>query len=270
MEWRGSLQRLKQLDAAWRWKPHRLREASRRWLSGCAELLFPSVCLLCGQATPDSDARICSNCQTALAGDGAARCPRCAKPLPKHSQADLTGCALCRNKRWRFHRAIAVGTYGGEVRELVLRMKQPRHESLCLAAGELLAGRIRIDSAGALPDVVTPVPMHWLRKLMRGINDSELLAEAVAAHLNVPFGTHLLRCLRPTRKQGTLLPTERRHNVRGAYGVRRRANVSGAHVLVVDDVMTTGATANELAKVLRRAGASQVTVAIVARGVGFD
>jgi len=176
---------------------------------------------------------------------------------------------LCRNKRLRFEQAIALGTYGDALRKLVLRIKQPRHESLCLAVGELLADRIRFDLA-AKADVVVPVPMHWLRKIVRGVNDAEVLAEAVSAHLKIPFSTRLLSCRRSTRKQGTLLPTERRRNVRSAFGMQRRAKIEGRHILVIDDVMTTGATANELAKVLLRAGASRVSIAVVARGVGFD
>lgn len=249
---------------------HRIGTTGLRWLGSCAELLFPNICLLCGRLQATGADRICHRCQRALSADDVARCPRCAKPLPQYATADAEGCPLCRTKRLRFDRAVALGTYGGEVRELVLRIKQPRHEALCLAAGELLAERIVCELNGTLPDLVVPVPMHWLRKLLRGTNDAEVLAEAVASQLHRPIQMRLLRCLRPTRKQGTLLPTERRLNVRGAYEVRRRAKISGAHVVIVDDVMTTGATANELAKVVHRAGAAQVTVAVIARGVGFD
>jgi ComF family protein len=270
MEWRCTFPKWTPTAAVCRSAGRRLGRSSQRWLSSCANLVFPPACLLCGEASPGSAARICPRCETALTADGAARCPRCAKPLPEHARADADGCPLCRDKRWRFQHAVALGTYGGEVRNLILRIKQPRHESLCLAAGELLATRIAGQLNGSLPDLVAPVPMHWLRKLWRGMNDSELLSEAVAEHLRLPLHNRLLRCLRATRKQGTLLPTERRLNVRGAYGVRRRNKVSGAHVLVVDDVMTTGATANELARILSNAGAARVTVAVVARGVGFD
>ena len=270
MRWRSTLQTWKPVGAACRDTGRQIGATGLRWLGSCVELLFPNICLLCGRPQATGTDRICHGCQKGIGVHDVTRCPRCAKPLPQYSKADTEGCPLCRSKRLRFQRAIALGTYGGEVRELILRIKQPRHEALCLAAGELLAGRIECELQGSLPDLVVPVPMHWLRKLLRGTNDSEVLVEAVAGQLHRPVSMRMLRCLRPTRKQGTLLPTERRLNVRGAYEVRRRAKIAGAHVLIVDDVMTTGATANELAKVLHRAGAAQVTVAVVARGVGFD
>lgn len=270
MRWRSTLQTWKPVGTACRDTSRRIWASSSRWLASCTELLFPNICLLCGRPLATGVERICHRCRRGINVEDVSRCPRCAKPLPQHSKADADGCPLCHNKRLRFQRAIALGTYGGEVRELILRIKQPRHEALCLAAGELLAERIVCELKGTLPDLVVPVPMHWLRKLVRGTNDSEVLTEAVAGQIHRPMKMRLLRCVRPTRKQGTLLPTERRLNVRGAYEVRRRMNIAGAHALIVDDVMTTGATANELAKVLLRAGAAQVTVAVVARGVGFD
>jgi predicted amidophosphoribosyltransferase len=150
-------------------------------------------------------------------------------------------------------------------------MKKARNESLTLAAGRLLADRIADGPQNGNPDIVTCVPMHWIRRLLRGVNSSELLAESVANRLGRPRAG-LLRCQRRTQKQGTLWPAERLRNVRGAYSVspRQRPHVEGAHVLVVDDVMTTGATANEIARILHRAGAREVSIAVVARGVGFD
>ena len=165
---------------------------------------------------------------------------------------------------------MAIGVYGGAVRDLVLRMKQSRHESLSLAAGTLLSQRVEQVLLHSLPDVVAPVPMHWMRRLTRGVNAAELVAESVAKRLHRPLYVDLLRCRRKTRKQGTLLPHERRKNVRGAYAVFRHAPLRGAHVLLVDDVMTTGATANELAKIMMRSGAREISMAVIARGIGFD
>jgi len=235
-----------------------------------ADLVFPPTCLLCSSDMYSGSTRLCQQCCQDLLSAPRSCCPRCAKPVPDGTQADENGCALCLHKVLRFRRTIAIGIYGGPVRDLVLRMKQSRNESLSLAAGSLLSQRVEQILLSSLPDVVAPVPMHWLRRLSRGVNAAEIVAESVAKRLHRPLYVNLLRCRRKTRKQGTLLPSERRKNVRGAYAIFRHAPLQGAHVLLVDDVMTTGATANELAKIMMRGGAREVSIAVIARGVGFD
>ena len=145
-------------------------------------------------------------------------------------------------------------------------MKQEANDALALSIGHLLAQRQRQCRA---PDLIAPVPMHWVRRMARGVACSEILGEVLGSTLGVPVSGDLLHCRRKTKKQGTLQPTERRANVRGAYGVSRGYAINGAQILLVDDVMTTGATAHELAGVLIRAGVAEVTLAVVARGIGF-
>jgi ComF family protein len=151
-----------------------------------------------------------------------------------------------------------------------LEIKRLGNEPLALALGEMLAEAFFQQLVEDIPDVVVPVPAHWSRRWHRGGNVPDLLAEAVARRVRRPMAAELLRCRRKTRKQGTLLPTERTSNVRGAFAVSRSYDLQKAHVLVVDDVMTTGATASEIARTLLRAGAANVAFAAVARGIGFD
>ena len=112
--------------------------------------------------------------------------------------------------------------------------------------------------------MVAPVPMHWVRRLGRGWNHSSGLARRVARRLKLPMDDELVRT-RNTPPQVGLPASQRAGNVRGAFAVPRPKEVAGANVLLVDDVMTTGATANEAARTLRRAGAERVIVAVVAR-----
>lgn len=255
--------------------PAILRQAVRRLspvLAVAEEWLFPPNCLLCERSLQREGlggVDLCGGCRQGLAADRGELCPRCARPLPRHATPHLSGCGACRNHPWRFDRAIAVGIYGGLMRETILRIKQPRDESLCLVIGAFLGERVAADLGEVRPDLVVPVPMHWWRRMRRGVNDAELLAEGLARRLRWPCETRLLRCRRVTRKQGMLLPDERKRNVRDAYEVVARERVQGLHVLLVDDVMTTGATLNELARVLRQAGAQRVSVAVVARGIGY-
>lgn len=164
-----------------------------------------------------------------------------------------------------------MGIYRDRLREAVIRMKQRVAEPLTLTMGRLLADVLhrRWDAADR-PDLVVPVPAHWWKRIRRGFNGPDLLSESLGRQWGLPIGNGVLYCRRRTEKQGTLLPSERFANVRGAFAVRSRVDLKQAHVLLIDDIMTTGATGSEAAKMLRQAGAARVTLAVVARGVGQD
>jgi ComF family protein len=151
---------------------------------------------------------------------------------------------------------------------VVLCLKRASFDPLAWSVAALLAQRIGDGALDRLPDLVVAPPMHWTRRWQRGTHTARVLAAGIARPLQLPHRPGLLRCQRKTLKQGTLSPAERRRNVRGAYRLRTAGAVRGQQVLVVDDVMTTGATLNEVARLLRRAGASWIGVAVVARGVG--
>jgi len=172
---------------------------------------------------------------------------------------------ICRSRRLRFDRVVSLGSYTGALRDCVLTMKRPRHESLSAAMGDLLFARQGERLVEAKADAVLPVPMHWLRRIVRRANSPELLAAALAAQLDVPLLHRALRRVRNTRKQGPMLRTGRLQNVRDAFRLQADAQVRGKRMIVVDDVLTTGATCDEVAKVLKRAGAAAVTVAVLAR-----
>lgn len=156
------------------------------------------------------------------------------------------------------------------MQQAVLWMKQRVHEPLTQAMGWVLADRMTERCRGEEWDRIVPVPMHWWRRLRRGVHPARVLAEAVGQRLSIPVTPSLLLCRRPIRKQGTLSPAERQRNVRGAFRTSATHDITDEKILLVDDVMTTGATANEAARMLRRAGAREVTVAVVARGLGHS
>jgi predicted amidophosphoribosyltransferase len=143
----------------------------------------------------------------------------------------------------------------------VLRAKRPAGDAVALALGGLIAERCRTDVAAANSDVVAPVPMHWLRRSLRGTSAADRLAAGVAAGLEIPLVRPLVR-RRATRMQNELPVGRRPGNVEGAFRCRRR--LDGLRVLLVDDVMTTGATLAACARALAAAGAVQVDVAVAA------
>jgi ComF family protein len=165
---------------------------------------------------------------------------------------------------------VAVGVYRDELQQAVLAMKRVPYEPLTYSLGLLLAAELAVHLADERVDVIVPVPMHWWRRLSRGTFPAQLLAQVIGGVLRRPVESRLLGCRRKVRKQGTLRPHERLRNVRGAFSISAGYAITDANVLLVDDVMTTGATANEAARMLRQAGAHDVFVAVVARGVGID
>ncbi|MCA9179529.1 MAG: ComF family protein [Planctomycetales bacterium] len=160
-----------------------------------------------------------------------------------------------------------MGLYEGELRDAVIRCKQARFEPLALGLGRLLGGWLR-ERVAEQYDLVIPVPSHWMRRWTRGTHSAGLLAERVSCCLGVPQITGL-RAVRRSRKQGTLSAPQRFANVRGVFRPSKRYDFHHAKLLLIDDVMTTGATLGEAARVLKRAGAAEVCAAVIARGTGM-
>jgi ComF family protein len=176
-------------------------------------------------------------------------------------------CPKCHQFRLQFDATWPLGAYEGELREAVLRTKRLAHESLSVALGQLLAQRRSAELARFQPDVVVPIPMHWWRRTLRGVNSPEILAEQIGRRLGCSVRRRALVRCRSTRPQKDLSPHERFSNVRGAFRLRRGRpdRWQGSHVLLVDDILTTGATCSEAAGVFKRAGAAVVAVVVLAR-----
>ena len=180
---------------------------------------------------------------------------------------DAAICGLCRRARPHFELAVAFGSYDGTLRELLHLLKYEGVRPVAGLLGELMAQSI---DAAALADrdlMVVPVPLHGSRRSQRGFNQAELLAKTAVRNLGRDWKvqTECLRRVRPTTSQTGLTRHQRRANVRGAFRVQRSSEVTGRQILLIDDVLTTGTTAAECARVLKRAGARQVFVATVAR-----
>jgi ComF family protein len=235
----------------------------RSILQGLLHLVYPGACHVCDAPLPPDAGPFCDGCRKALTSDATPRCPRCAGVVGPFAEVS-DGCTHCRATPFPFDTAVAFGPYTGPLREIVLRMKQATGEGLAEMMGELWAesGEARLRALGA--DVVVPVPLHWWRRWRRGYNQSEALARPLAARLGLPFRPSWLRRVRHTPQQKALSAAEKRENIRGAFR-GRGAGLRGRVVLLVDDVLTTGSTAAEAARSLRRAGAKAVVVAVLAR-----
>lgn len=190
-------------------------------------------------------------------------CSQCNTPFLNSAPLDSEGrCRLCRSGLTGFRRAFAYGEYDGTLRTLIHLLKYSGVEPLAQPLGAMLSR--------ALPrhiefDAIVPMPLHWYRKWRRGFNQSELLAKVLSGRTGLPLITDAMTRRRSTAPQAGLSGAQRRLNVSGAFAVKRRHLIEGRRVLLVDDVMTTGATAGTCAAALRRAGASEVSVLTLAR-----
>ena len=236
-----------------------------RWLAAGLDLVFPPECAVCRHALESSgDGLVCPPCRSQLVGTGG--CPRCGAGS---AAATADGCPQCRHERYHFDGVVRLGSYAGALRSAVLAIKRPQRRGLAIALGDLLIDARLAPLASCAVDAVVPVPMHWSRRLWRGANSPETIAERLTRNLGVPLAAHLLARRRRTAPQASLPPTRRVRNVRGAFRSGRHADLPGARLLLVDDIMTTGATVNEAARVLRQAGAAAVVVAVLARAEGL-
>jgi ComF family protein len=203
-------------------------------------------------------------------------CARCGAPVPRIGRNTnepgagflrADGCARCRGHKLWFDETIAAGVYSGRLREIVLRMKDSKGDALSLAVGSLVWHQCGEQLAAAEADVVVPIPLHWRRRLAHRTNSAAILSEVLSRRLGLPFGDRLLRRRRHTLPQSSVTPSQRWDNVRQAFSVRGGYHLNQAHVLLVDDILTTGATCSEAARALRKAGAARITVVVVARPI---
>ena len=183
------------------------------------------------------------------------------------AQAEAVICGMCRRAPPHFERAVAFGSYDGSLRELLHLLKYEGVRPVAGILGALLARSIAGAGLTEREFIVVAVPLHRSRRGQRGFNQAELLARAAARKLrgNWRIQADCLLRVRPTTSQTGLTRHQRRANLRGAFKVRNRTQVAGRDILLIDDVLTTGTTAAECARVLKRAGARQVYVATVAR-----
>ena len=245
----------------------RARRLWQRVARAGLDWLVPPACRMCRAPVSDdgpSNGLFCARCLAQLADPpGRPRCRRCGLPTPEPTPS----CSGCSGRPIRSPiRAVTVlGAYDGLLREAVLRCKRAAHAPLAHGLGVLLAKRIESEGQTAPPpDLVVPIPCRWTKRVRGGGDRCWLLAEPVAAVLACPV-VPVLRWIRKVEKQGVLTATERRRNVAGALAVSRTYVIKGRRALLVDDVMTTGATVAEAARRLQAAGVVVVDAAVVAR-----
>ncbi len=239
---------------------------------------FPADCRICGAPLIEiSRLPVCESCvrkPQPLSGAFLSICGE-ACDFPAGLDPEDTRCRICRKARPPFDRAVAYGSYDGNLRDLIHLLKFDQVRPLAPVLGRMLAEAISALEPSLPPGTmaIVPVPLHAKKRAQRGFNQAEVIARAALKYLACPgrlearfelCGEALLRS-RETGSQIGLTRHQRRENLRGAFSVCEPALILMRNILLVDDVYTTGATASECARVLRRAGAGRVWVATVAR-----
>lgn len=229
------------------------------------DFVLPPRCVGCGVQT-GSLGGLCTECWTATRFIAAPQCVQCGYPFELDFGAGAR-CGACLAERPHFDRARAALAYDDRVAHIVIGFKHADRTDLApgLARWMARAGADLLDDA----DLLAPVPLHRSRLLARRYNQSVLLARPLAEAAGVPLVADLIRRHRATPSQGHLSPSARRRNVEGAFRTNpdRKQDLSGRRVLLIDDVMTTGATVNAIARRLKRDGAAAVDVLTLARVV---
>jgi ComF family protein len=233
------------------------RGASSFWrtaLSSALDALLPPRCLLCGAPCAANDTTLCEACQRDLPTLPAAHCPNCLSPTPTGER-----CGACLAHPPHFDRAYALYRYDFPLDRLVQDLKYHARFALARRWGEELAKA----SADFAADRVLPLPLHPTRLRERGYNQALEIARHCARARHLPLDIDSLEKCRATPPQSGLSLKARQKNLKGAFCCTR--DVSGQRILLIDDVFTTGATANEAARTLKRHAAANVAIAVVAR-----
>jgi ComF family protein len=239
-----------------------LARGARDAVHGVINLLMPPACIAC-KAPVATPLGFCADCWALLPMNEGARCTRCAIPLPIAYAAE-SHCLGCQKDPPRFDRTAAPFLYDGPARQAVLAFKNGREAY----AGQMAAAMLRAAPGWVGPDsLVCAVPLHRWRLATRGYNQAVLLARQVAARAGATLDPGLVLRVKATPSTKGLGRSARKRRVEGAFKLRPGAadRIAGKEIILVDDVMTSGATASAVAGLLRRGGAARVSVLVYAR-----
>ncbi len=234
------------------------------------DMIFPWRCVLCNASYPGLRSPFCAPCRSDLLAlavrNQKSSCPRCALPVGPYADLD-GGCSKCRGRSLGFDAALTLGHHEEPWRGFCLRLKRERGAWIAPWLGELFVEARQAEMALLPADAwIVPIPQHWLRRLKKGYNQAEALAWGLA----LPLHRDVRRAIRRVKSTHHLVgldPKARAEALRGAFDARRGSRLKGKTVLLVDDVLTTGATLGAAARALKRAGASRVVVAVLSRAL---
>jgi len=227
------------------------------------DFLFTPSCMWCERSISPDEVDFCERCTGYFLPAEQPQCERCSAIVGPYLDTK-NGCFTCQKERFHFNTITSLGAYDRELRKACLRCKIQGNNALTTALTNLLQQRNHDRLRNLEPDLIVPIPHHWSDRLLRPHQPPDAMAESIGAFLDVPIDRYLIRKTRRTAKQLTLTESERRKNLRSAFQCRS-SDLTGATILLIDDVLTTGTTANQAARCLKQAKAKRIDVAVIAR-----
>ena len=234
-------------------------------LSTICDLIYPRVCLCCGGDVGVDSGYICWDCRATFQVITAPFCSVCGDPVDGRIE-NVYQCSYCRREKPAFDNARSAVMYRGAVRKAIHKLKYGHQTCIARDLAKWLTAGYEAHYSDINIDAVVSVPLYLRRQRERTYNQASILAGELAKNISVPAFTRCVKRIRATGSQVSLNARQRKLNVRNAFEVRDKGWVDGKRLLLVDDVMTTGATVNEVARVLKEARAATVHVLTVARG----
>ena len=243
---------------------HALIDTTKAVAATLLDFIFPRQCHGCGRE-PEADRFLCWECLSNLEYIAAPYCSHCGDPVPGHIDHEYR-CAFCTRQSPAFDLARSAVRYRGSLGHALRSVKYDGATWMIPNLVDLLDACVSTHYDLLPFDAVCYVPLYPVRERERGFNQAGWLATELARRRQLPMGRFTLRRTKDTGSQTHLTAPQRTANVAGVFAVAKARHVAGQRLLLVDDVMTTGATVNECARVLKRAGAESVHVVTVARG----
>jgi len=237
----------------------------RRVIAEAVSLVAPPRCAGCGRICKSP---FCEECNHLIRAVTPPLCLACGREMPVGATASRVGCSVCGKAHFRFDECRSATQYRGPLERAVVRFKYHRVRPLGGALARLMVlymvARPELFTRYGAADMVVPVPLHWMRRMWRRFNQSEILAAPVAQALGLPV-TQALRRTRNNRPQARLGFKERRSNVKGIFAPSPGVSLKGKSVVLIDDIITSGSTVSECAATLKNNGAKRVFVYTVCR-----
>jgi len=239
----------------------------QNWLNASLGFFYPEICQLCEtEHATLPNGLVCARCWSQVRFIRPPFCERCGLPFAGELTTTFE-CTNCREMELHFTSARSAVIAKTAVLEIIHRYKYQSALWFEPFLADLLIREAKPVLSEQKWDFLVPVPLHSVKQREREFNQAERLTTCLSKATNIPLNTTLLRRVTPTLTQTRLSKQQRAENMRGAFSLRQKVRLDGARIVVVDDVFTTGATTNACAKILRAAGAAEVSVWTVARGL---